>query len=105
MSEYQVTVDYTPTTGFTFNPDPVVVDPGNETIVWVQGQDKNWTFASLTIQPVSSAFGTPNIQAQTMTVSDNDTGTSTQTFSYQVGIYYEGQTLVTDPRIINKPPG
>jgi len=102
----EVTLNTSGSPAVSVNTDSLPVDFGTDTIYWIptSSQVGEWEFKSISFSP-SGPFGEPNIQANTLSVLDDDDANSTETYSYTLYVK-EGNTIYdSDPFILNEPQG
>jgi hypothetical protein len=100
---------------------PVTCDPpikdkdrGHDTVTWKPASGEKFAFASLSMHGNPACFGTPNVQNNKITISDNNSGgSSVGEFPYTLTVTLDGKTYSTagqggpgagegDPMIRNK---
>lgn len=111
MSTVQVSLNTAASPPVTCNPKTTSINQGNETINWEQAQNQTFTFTSLSFPGNPACFGTPNVTASQISVTDNNNAASGD-YPYIIVVTLNGQTYSSsapgiagggsDPMIKNK---
>ena len=91
MSTVQVSLDTNASPPVTCNPQKTPVNRGNEEINWVQAQNQNFTFYSLSFQNNPPCFGSPEVSDDEITVTDDNEDTADYPYTIVVtlnGVQY-----------------
>ena len=104
MSTVQVSLDINAVPPVTCHPKQTPVNRGNEEINWVPAQNQTFAFQSLTIQDNPPCFGTPDVTAQEISVSDENDATSGP-YPYTIVVTYNGQSYSSAGAGIGGNPG
>ena len=75
----------------TVNPQIHDVNQGNQTIKWKPASHQSFAFSSLSIDGNPSCFGTPDISASEITVTDNNPGADAY-YAYTIKVTSNGVT-------------
>jgi hypothetical protein len=75
----------------TVNPQIHDVNQGNQTIKWKPASHQSFAFSSLSIDGNPSCFGTPDVSASEITVTDNNPGADAY-YAYTIKVTSNGVT-------------
>ena len=95
----QVSLDTTKSPPVTVNPRVHNVNNGNQTIKWERASNQTFTFTSLSGLP-NPPFGTPNVSASEITITDNNTSPAAYGYTIVVtlnGVQYSTASSQPDP--------
>ena len=118
MANYPVNVTYGQS-GFGFNPDQVLTNPGQNTIQFSRsGARPTWTFQGISIWPASGSKPSgpgsvcspftndgPSSDGSSLTVVDDNTEPPSQSLAYNYQVFIrlaDGSIASSDPQIINR---
>ncbi|MEM1203647.1 MAG: hypothetical protein AAGN66_10500 [Acidobacteriota bacterium] len=87
--------------------EEVDAEAGTDVITWVATpSDASWKFVGITFgsHGAGTSLTVDSIQDHTLTVTDVDSVSSTETISYTLYVTDGGTTYDSDPFIVNRPP-